>query len=299
MVAICGDHPFFSYNDWFIGTTSVSSGIPKAIQALTVTFKYNDIESVQSIFERYPNQIACIILEPVKGEEPTNHFLHRLQQLCQENGAVFILDEMICGFRLHNGGGQALYDIVPDLSTFGKAMANGFALSALVGKKEIMNLGGINHDQERVFLLSTTHGAETHALAAAIATMRVYKHEDVIGHLKRQGEKLIQGITQIVDDLGLQDYFGVSGLPCNLVYFTRDQDRQPSQAFRTLFLQETIKRHLILPSLVVSYSHSDADIAATLEGIGEALGVYKQALADGVEKYLIGPSVKPVYRPYC
>ena len=98
---------------------------------------------------------------------------------------------MITGFRWHNGGAQKLYDIVPDLSTFGKAFANGFSVSALAGRREFMRLGGLDHhDRPRVFLLSTTHGAETHALAAAIATMQVYQREGVIEHLYRQGERL-------------------------------------------------------------------------------------------------------------
>jgi len=88
--------------------------------------------------------------------------------LCSQNGVVFILDEVITGFRWHNGGGQGYYDIVPDMSAFGKAMGNGFSIAALAGKREIMKLGGLDHDQERVFLLSLTHGAENPNLAAAL-----------------------------------------------------------------------------------------------------------------------------------
>ncbi len=95
---------------------------------------------------------------------------------------------MITGFRWSGGNAQTYYDIVPDLSAFGKSMGNGFAVSALVGKRELMELGGIYHDKERVFLLSTTHGAENHALAAAIATMNIFRKEGVIEHLDRQGE---------------------------------------------------------------------------------------------------------------
>jgi glutamate-1-semialdehyde 2,1-aminomutase len=101
-----------------------------------------------------------------------------------------------------------------------------------------------------------------------------------------------------VEELGLQEYFQVRGRASNLVYWTRDQDKKGSQAFRTLFLQETIKRGLLMPSLVVSFSHSDQDIDRTVEEVGEALYVYRRALEDGVEKYLVGRSVKPVFRKY-
>jgi glutamate-1-semialdehyde 2,1-aminomutase len=188
--------------------------------------------------------------------------------------------------------------IKPDLSTFGKAMGNGFALSALVGKREIMELGGLRHDKERVFLLSTTHGAETHALAAAIETMRIYQEENVVAHLYRQGERLRDGITRAVDARGLAGHFEVLGKAPNLIYATRDEAKQPSQAFRALFLQETIQRGLLMPSLVVSFSHEDKDIDRTIEAIGDALGVYRKALENGVDKYLVGRPVKPVFREY-
>ena len=296
LVAICGDHPFFSVDDWFIGATAIDAGIPQVIKDLTLKFRYNDLESVQQLFAVYPGQIACIILEAEKNDAPTDGFLHKLKDLCHQNGALFIIDEIITGFRYDLGGAQALHGIEPDLTTFGKAMGNGFAISALAGKREIMELGGLHHDRERVFLLSTTFGAEYHALAAAIATMKVYREECVIGTLYQQGERLMRGIGQSVAEHGLEDYFGLLGRPCCLVYFTRDQEGHPSQPFRTLFLQETIKRGLIAPSLIVSYSHTDADIDYTVEVIHESLAVYKKALNEGVDKYLEGASVKPVYR---
>lgn len=298
LVAICADHPFFSVDDWFIGTTPMSAGVPKVIQSLTVQFHYNDIESVNYLFQQYPNDIACVIMEPEKDREPVNHFLHQVQKLCRDNGAVFILDEMITGFRWHIGGAQSYHNIMPDLSTFGKAMGNGFSISALAGKKDLMCLGGLEHDKERVFLLSLTHGAESHCLAAALETVRIYKREPVIEVLWRQGERLAKGINKSIDEYNLNSYFAVIGKPCNLVYATRNNDGKPSQPFRTLFLQETIKRGILAPSLIVSYSHTDADIDKTIEVVHEALYIYRKALDEGVEKYLVGRSVKPIWRKF-
>ena len=298
LVARCADQPFFAVDDWFIGDTPMSAGIPQGIRDLTVQFRYNNIESLQSLFAQHPGKIACVILEAATAVEPQPDFFHELQKLCRQHGAVFILDEMITGFRWDLGGAQKYYNIEPDLSTFGKALANGFSLSALVGKKEIMKLGGIQHDKERVFLLSTTHGAENHSLAAAIETIRIYKREKVIEHLYRQGERLREGLTRVAQEAGVQDYFQVVGKAPNLVYSTRDQQKQPSQYFRALFLQEMIQQGFLTPSLVVSFSHSDADIARTIERVGEVLQVYKKALEDGVEKYLVGRPVKPVFRKF-
>jgi glutamate-1-semialdehyde 2,1-aminomutase len=298
LVALCADHPFFSYNDWFIGTTPMRAGIPQAIQDLTVTFRYNDFESVESLFEANPDRIACVVLEAERTEEPRDGFLHKLQELCRRNGALFVLDEMITGFRWHLGGAQELYDLTPDLSTFGKAMANGFALSALVGKREIMERGGLRDVGERVFLLSTTHGAETHALAAAIATMRVYRERSVVEALRAKGERLRAGLESVAVEHGVDEHFQVIGHPANLVYATRDHEGRPSQEFRTLFLQETIERGLLLPSLVVSFSHGEEEIDRTIEGVGDALAVYAKALEDGIAKHLRGRSVQPVYRKF-
>jgi glutamate-1-semialdehyde 2,1-aminomutase len=298
-VAICSTQPFFSTDDWFMGTTAIAAGIPRAVKDLTVKFRYNDIQSVRDLFIRYPGEIACFILEAAKETDPMDGFLHATRKLCKQHGVVFILDEMITGFRWHNGGAQAYYDIDPDLSTFGKALGNGFSISALVGKREIMRLGGIDHDRERVFLISTTHGAESHGLAAALEVMRIYREQPVIETLRRQGERLAAGVANSISDLGLDGYFSLLGKPWCMVYGTRDQQKQPSQPFRTLFIQEALKRGLLAPSFIVSYAHTDADIDRTIEATHGALEIYRQALDVGVDKYLVGRPVKPVMRTRC
>jgi glutamate-1-semialdehyde 2,1-aminomutase len=296
LVAICADHPFYSVDDWFIGTTAMNAGIPEATRELTLKFRYNDLNSLAQLFAEHPGAIAAVFMEPEKDKEPTHGFLHEAQRLCRQHGAVFILDEMITGFRWHLGGGQGYHGIEPDLSCFGKALANGFSVSALVGKREIMQLGGLHHDKSKVFLVSTTHGAETHALAAAREVMNVYRREPVIETLWARGERLAAGFRKSAAELELQDQLGVFGKPCCLVYGTKDLDKQPSQGFRTLFIQECMKRGVLASSLVVSYSHSERDIDQTLEAMHEAMVVYKKALQEGLDKYLVGRPVKPAIR---
>jgi glutamate-1-semialdehyde 2,1-aminomutase len=297
-VAICKEHPFFSYDDWFIVATEMQRGIPPDVAELTLTFHYNELASLEALFERYPDEIACVVLEAERTEAPQDGFLTGIQELCRRTGALFVLDEMVTGFRWHIGGAQAYYDLDPDLSTFGKALANGFALSALTGKREYMELGGLRTADERVFLLSTTHGAETSALAAAIATMRVYREQDVVEKLWRQGERLLAGLDEAIRHAGVAGYFGVSGKPPCLLYWTRDQDGKPSQPFRTLFLQETIARGIIAPNLIVSLSHDDDAVDKTVDAIAGALGVYAQALEHGVDLYLRGRPVQPASRRF-
>lgn len=297
-VALCHDQPFFSYDDWFIGTTPMNAGIPSSVKDLTVTFPYNDLDALRKQFEDNPGQIACLIMEPVKYEDPQPGYLQAVKDICHEHGALFILDEMICGFRLANAGGQEYYGVDPDLSTFGKAMANGFACSVLCGKREFMELGGIEHDKERVFLLSTTHGAETHALAATIACIRFYLENPVIEALEEKGMRLAAGIQRVVAQHGLSDYVQIHGKPCNLVYSALDPQGKPSQAYRSLLIQELIKRGVLGPSLVVAYTHTDEDIDRTIAAFEDAMPIYQRALEEGAEQFLVGPASNIVYRKY-
>jgi glutamate-1-semialdehyde 2,1-aminomutase len=296
LIAICKDQPFFSTDDWFIGTTEMSSGVPKQISKLTLEFRYNDLTSLSNLFDRYSERIAGVILEAEASEPPRPGFLSGIKSLCERAGSVLIFDEMITGFRWHLGGAQKFHNVVPHLSTFGKAMGNGFAVSALVGKREIMQLGGLEHDRDRIFLLSTTHGAETHALAAAIETMRIYREYNVIKLLWQRGELLRRLIDRSIAENTLQGFFEIRGRPCNLVFVTRDENGNPSQRFRTLFMQEMIRRGVLAPSFVVSFSHSEMDIQQTADVVSEALLVYRRALDNGVDKYLDGRPVKPVFR---
>jgi glutamate-1-semialdehyde 2,1-aminomutase len=298
LVAICGEQPFFSTDDWFIGTTEMNVGIPEAISRLTLKFRYNDLADLREKFVQHPGQIACVLLEAEAATLPSPDYLRALKELCEEQGAVLIFDEMITGFRWHLGGAQKFHGVVPHLSAFGKAMGNGFAISALVGKREILRLGGLDHDQPRVFLLSTTHGAETHALAASLETIRIYREQNVVEHLWRQGEKLRKLVEHSIAENRLAGHFEVLGRPCNLVFATYDRKGARSQAFRALFMQELIRRGVIAPSFVVSYSHADADIERTAGAVFAAHVIYRKALDEGVEKYLEGRPVKPVNRKY-
>jgi glutamate-1-semialdehyde 2,1-aminomutase len=299
LVAICADHPFFAVDDWFIGSTPIWGGVPQATRDLTVKFKYNDIESVKALIAQYPGQIAGFILEPTRGVDPKDNFLHDVKRLAREAGALFILDEMISGFRLHKFGAQHMYDIDPDLSTWGKAIANGFSVSALAGKREYMRLGDLEQwDKPRVFLLSTTHGGETHGLAAMMATMDVYANEPVIEHMIAMGKRLMTGIEQAARARTVQEHITVSGMPSNAVFGTTDPDKKPSQAYRSLFLQELIQRGVLAPSIVVSYAHKEADIDQTIEAFDGAMEVYARALNDGAEKYLVGRPSQMVYRTF-
>ena len=288
-------------SDWFIGTTPLTGGIPEEIRNLTLTFAYNDIASVEKLFSQYPNDIACLIMEVVTTAEPKDNFLHKVQALCQKNGTVFILDEMVTGFRYGFPGVQKKYGLTPDLSTYGKGIANGFSLAVLAGKKAIMELGGLYHKKERVFLISTTHGAETTALAAGLAAIKEMKIKKVTQAMAKHGETLRRGLQSLIKSHNLEPYLEVFGFPCNLAMNFKDYDDLPSWLLRTIFLQEVIRRGVLFQGyFAISYSHGPREIKDTLEIFDQAISAYKQAFADTVhrEKYLIGEVIKPVFRKY-
>jgi glutamate-1-semialdehyde 2,1-aminomutase len=225
--------------------------------------------------------------------------LHQVRQLTKSNETLLILDEMITGFRWNLNGAQSTYNIDPDLCTFGKAMANGFAVAALGGKREIMKLGGIEElGTERIFLTSTTHGAEMSGLGAFIKTVEIIKRDNVIEHYWSYGKLLMQGMNQIAKDLEINEKFYVEGHACSPAYVTKDNNGLVSMSFRTLFLQEMVKCHILMPYIAISFEHKPKELALTLEAVKKALLVYKYALETGVENYLESEIIKPVFRQF-
>lgn len=296
MIAACQDHPFFSTDDWFIGTTPMSAGIPEAARCLTVKFAYNDLTDLARLFDTYPGQIAAVVMEAETVEPPAPGYFDGLRRLCDRNGALLILDEIITGFRWHERGAQFVYGIEPDLCTFAKGLANGFPVSALAGRRDVMRLGGFADDADRVFLLSQTSGAQPWALAAMLTVIDICQQEQISPRLHQIGRELRRGIEQVVADAGLSSYFQLRGRDCNLVYVAKDSAGQPSQAFRTLVLQELIDKGILAPSFVVCAAHDPVAIGQTVDAVAELMPVYRRALEGGIDQVLRGRPVRPTIR---
>jgi glutamate-1-semialdehyde 2,1-aminomutase len=307
IIVRCVDHPFFSYDDWFIGNTVINNGVPEDVQKLTVNFSYNNIDSLKAVFKNYEGQIACVIMEPATMVEPIassffpnekKNFLHDVQHLCNSTGALFIIDEMITGFRWHNKGAAHLYGVDPDLITFGKALANGFSVAALGGKARYMERGGIYHSHERVFLTSTTHGAEMCGMGALMECLKIYEERNISQHMWDYGTKLTNGINSIAKNLGVSEHFSMSGIACSPAYTTLDAKKEMSFGMRTLFNQEMIKEKIIMAYVSLSMSHQETELDMTFSAVEKALKVYAMALTDGYEKHLKGHVIKPVFRKF-
>lgn len=300
VVGLCSDHPFLSTDDWFIGTTPMAAGIPAEVKALTDTFRYNDLESVQALLDRRSGEIACLILEVATAiAEPDPGFLTGLRSLCDQHGIVLIFDEIITGMRWSVGGAQEVYGVTPDLSTWGKALGNGFAISALAGRRELMELGGLNTDRSRPFLLSTTFGPESTGLAAYMAVQHAYENRDVIRIMEKQGKKLADAVNSAVKEAGLAEYVSVIGRSSCQVFVTRDTSGVPSQEYRALFLQELLRHGVLGQSFVISAAHTDQDLEQTVNAVSAALAIYRNAIDSGAaDGMLHGRPVAPAVREY-
>jgi glutamate-1-semialdehyde 2,1-aminomutase len=206
---------------------------------------------------------------------------------------------MINGLRLSASGGQGLFGVPPDLSTFGKSLGNGFAVSPLTGRRDLMRHGGIRHEQQRVFLLSTTHGAETHTLAAPIAVIQIHEHQGVPAQLRRLGQRLAAGVAEVATTAGVGDHLVTRGRPVALVFATLDRELRPSQQYRTLSMRQLILGSALGPSFVVSTALTDDDIDRMIDIVSDSSVIYQKALDAGdPTPWLEGRPIKSVFRTF-
>lgn len=285
-IAYCGYH---GYQDWYAVTTTRKAGIPEIHAGYIHAFEYNDSASLERVFAERPEKIAAVIMEQ-PAVEPADNFLGKVKEIAHRHGAVFILDEIVTGFRYAVGGAQEYYGVVPDLACFGKGMANGYPLAAVVGRREVMEVF------DRVFF-STTYGGETMALAAARATLDVLQREPVIEHIWTVGRNLREGLERAAAE---------SNIPLRLVgnaprsgFVFLDEAGNESAELRTLFLQETVKRGVLFGGPVfVTWSHTEEDVRRTVEASAEAFRLIRRALdAGSVASFLEGEVVGTVFRP--
>lgn len=300
LVAFPYDHPFYSYDDWFIGSTPCNKGVPEEIQQLSVTFKADDLQSLKELFDKYPGQIACVISEPEKDNYLPANYLSSAIELAHQHGALYIVDEMITGFKTDFPGSIKKYNVKPDMATWGKGIANGFAFCALTGTKEVMELGGIrNIGSEKVFLTSTTHGAETSGMAACIATIDEFIQHDIIKHNQQIGNRLHTNSRKVILDAGLADYISVTDTDWWPIFNFRDKEKNVSLGMKTLMMQEMIARGILfIGTFIPCFSHTEADVDFFTSALQDSLSVYTNALDKGYETFLNGPAIKPVFRKY-
>jgi glutamate-1-semialdehyde 2,1-aminomutase len=287
-IAVCGYH---GWHDWYIGSTARNKGVPAATRVLTHTFRYNDLASLEAIFAANPGGIAAVILEPMNVERPQDGFLEGLAVLTRDEGAVLIFDETVTGFRFANGGAQELFAVTPDLATFGKGLANGYPLSAVAGRENIMK------EFEEVFF-SFTMGGETLSLAAAKVALEKLRREPVIATISAVGERLIGGVKDLIARHACQLFLTIKGHPSWTFLLFDDADGTPAHEMKTLWMQEILSRGILsVGTHNLSYAHSAADIDHLLGVYDEVFPILRTAIEEKrVRQYLRCQPLVPLFQ---
>jgi glutamate-1-semialdehyde 2,1-aminomutase len=287
-VAACGYH---GWQDWYIGATSRNRGVPGAVSELTHLFPYGDLAALENLLASRPGEFAAVILEPMNVVEPQESYLAGVKELAHRYGAILVFDETITGFRFAPGGAQQLFGVTPDLATFGKGMANGFPVSAVVGRADLMKL------MEEIFF-SFTFGGETLSLAAALATMRKVEATDATGHMATLGQRVKDGLASLISNCQLGATLSVSGHPAWSFLTIKDTAPYSSWDIKTLFLQEMFAAGILtLGTHNLSYAHTDEDVARLLDAYAKVLPMIRDALDKGdLGQRLTGERLKPLFR---
>jgi glutamate-1-semialdehyde aminotransferase len=285
-IAYCGSGGV--WHDWYAGIISRNQGVPEFNYDLIYTFDYNDIDGLSYIFEKNPEQIACVFMEPTIFEKPQNSFLQKVKNLAKENGSVLIFDEIVTGFRLSNGGGQEYFGIEPDIAVLGKGIANGMPLSAVVGKTEYMKIF------DEVFF-STTFASENLSLAAASVTLTELQEKPVIKKMWETGTMLIDKFNKIAKENSLN--ISLDGYPVRMKLVCKDSHGNESILLKSLLVQELVKRGIFMHPGVeyISFSHENNDIIKTIDAFVDSISIIKHAINENIEKYLEGKPFKSVY----
>lgn len=288
IVAVCGYH---GWQDWFIGSTSRDKGVPKDTKALTKSFKYNDIDSLVDLIAKHPNDIAAVIMEPMNNTYPQKEFLEEVRSLCTKNGIVLIFDETITGFRFSRGGAQEYFNVIPDLSTFGKGLANGFPLSVVTGKRQIMM------EMEEIFF-SGTFGGELLSLAAAKVVLEKHAKENIARKLDQKGKYLADQVNQIIKEKNLEGVLNLSGHPSWIFLNWKEANGYSVDEIKTFFMQEMFAHGvLVLNTHNVSTSMSKKDLNKIVSAYDKTLKSLSKALLErSLREHLKVEPIKPLFK---
>ena len=286
-VIVCGYH---GWHDWYIGHTSRHIGVPAAVRDLTTSFPFNRPEALADLIKAGPDKYAAVILEPAGAEDPAPGFLAELRRLTERHGIVLVFDEIIAGFRINLGGAQKEFGVTPDLSTFGKSMANGMPISAIVGRREVMKV------MDDIFF-SGTFGGEALSLAAALATIDKLEREGAVQRIRARGRRIMDGVNAIIDRHKLSDVVKVGGAD----WWPRWKIGNcpvPANLFNSLLRQELSENGLLLlATFNLSLAHDDDAIEGeTMAALDKSFGAVKTALnSSDPASFLRGSMIAPAF----
>ena len=286
-VLCCGYH---GWQDWFIGSTSRSGGVPSAVKKLTHPFIYNDIDSLIKLLNKFKGKVSAIIMEPMGLEYPKNNFLQKVRKLASEHNVVLIFDECWTGFRLHKMGSYGLFNVKPDIACFGKALGNGIPISILLGNKDIMNVF------EDIFF-SFIFGGDVLGMTAADTVLNIIEKEPVISYIEEIGNKLNIGVKDIINDLNISQYVSYAGYSGRSA-FSFSGDKNEGLLIKSVFQQESIKKGVLAAGWhAPCYAHTHKDVDITLSIYHDVFKLISYAMEkDNLKNLLKGKMVQQVFR---
>jgi glutamate-1-semialdehyde 2,1-aminomutase len=292
-VAFCGYH---GWADWYLAANLAEDealdahllpgleprGVPRGLTGTALPFHYNRIDQLQTILRENPGQLAAIVMEPQRGSEPAEGFLQQVRSLADSIGAVLVFDEITTGFRMTDGGIHMLWSVTPDMAVFAKGIANGYAMSVVLGREEVMQAA-------QSTFISSTNWTERIGPVAALATIAKFRREKVAQHLIGIGGQVMEGWVKAAGKAGLK--LNASGLP-SLCQFAFEDEQE--LALTTLFIQMMLERgYLTYNQFKPSFSHTQEHVDGYLAAVDEVFGVMGEALRNGtVASLLKGPLMK-------
>ena len=303
LVLRSAEAPFLGVHDWFIGSTAMDAGVPERVQDLTKVFQYGNLKDLEDKLIAARGSVAAVILEPLGQAEPSSEYLAEVKRLVHEHGTLLVFDEVVSGFRLTAGGYQSIAGVTPDLTAVGKALANGYPLSALIGAREIMELGGVLHDRRRTFIMSSTYGPERSAIGAANAAMNYLSRGNPYQRLERNVRQLTSGLEQIFAEAGLAENLEVTGAPGSPNVSFKDSDGGQSLSLKTIFMEEMAVRGILLGAHLFSPSlaHGPREVKVTLAAAKASVASFAPVVRGKTDEQLKSElpfTVKPVFRPF-
>ncbi len=286
-IVVCGYH---GWQDWYIGSTTRNKGVPQTTSELTEVFKYNDLQSLRKILSER-NDVACVVMEPMNLNFPNPGFLEGVRELTKAHGVVLVFDETITGFRFSEGGAQELFNVIPDLSTFGKGIANGFPLSVVTGKREIMM------EMEEIFF-SGTFGGELLSLAAAKAVLQLHINQEVVPQLREIGTDLKERVSLAISQTNTDQLLSLSGDPTWVFLSWQGSENYSPEILKTYFLQEMFQLGvLILGTHNVNLAHTPKQLKKLEESYLTTLSsISKGVSQDNLESKIRVSPLKPLFK---
>ena len=287
-IIACGYH---GWQDWYIGATTRSKGVPNSVQNLTTMVPFNDLNSVRNLLVSQPAEFAALIIEPASTELPTGDFFQELKKLLHDHGVLLIFDEIITGFRFSLGGAQELFNVIPDLTCLGKGMGNGMPISAITGRADVMT------EMEEIFF-SGTFGGEALSLAASLAVIKKMEREPVIDYLWENGEVLAKNVEEIIYQFKLEDVISLVGAAPWKILTYQNHKTASKELIRSVLIQEMLENGVLLTaSHNLCYAHDHENFNTVLDAYNAALSKISDSLKKGtLEDILEGQPIKPLFK---